>query len=99
MTSFLQHLTLFSELGEKHSFSLRDGRTCLGWIDEVLASSIRFIPAPSPFDEGDHNSEEYFFLTLEIEVDLIQRDSLAFYDGARREWVDYEAAGSDLCEG
>ena len=89
---------LFAEyIGDnrKHSFDLKDGTECLGWLGleceangenfDYDADYVWFMRAPSPFDAPDVEaqlSDEEYFLGIKMQMADINLDTLHYWDYA-----------------
>lgn len=79
MGSLRDSLSALERRGDKHALRLVDGTPLEGWILSVDETSLRFLPAPTPFEpDGD---------ACTIPLASVDPVSLAYWDGSA--WVPF----------
>jgi len=75
----------YSNTGEKHDFTLKDGSEFLGWIIEVSDSAVLVMWAPSPLYGDDEMSPPDEWIPF---TDIVL-ESLSYWDDQMRTWCRY----------
>jgi len=78
----------FADTGDKHAFRFRDGRDFLGWVMDVTEDAVLVSWAPSPFYAQATGTAEMSPEDELVRFSDIELGSLAWWDGAARQWVE-----------
>lgn len=71
-------ITEFCEMGDKHSFRLKNGYARLGWIFEVRGATAMYWDSGPCAAEGD----------IEVPIAEIDLGTLSYWHEAEHSWID-----------